>query len=680
MNGKKWIAILLILCLCAGIAIAGDTKKADDKVVKDDKVIDKTKETTKEIKNSSIPGIKVTDTSAASYSVTKQSETVIKIKKQEAKGEHTKTIVSFPKSELDKIDVDHDNLFGYIRFDDNGNIVEQKTVASSELVSGCVMTFSETIIDGYSGSYTKAGTSQNVSQSFAEGQSFPSNKTSAVSLNISTTAYSDPYSEIAAMLNITSWHKFDGNATQRKIDSTGNGHAAVSVGTPIYTTGKYNNGTKYPTGTNYFYIPHSSSYNTSNGFVSVWFMIYSTSGTQNIIEKVNTNAASAGLSLDVYLTKLESRVQTSSTIIGPTPAINVWHNVIQTRNGARQYMYYDGVLYNSASYSIAPYTNGSIIIGGRKLTGAYQFPLNGTVDSILIGSDNISALQAQAIYRDGLQQLQAKTNANSTYSTMWNSSSNNPLTLPVSSLDGLISSIQFKVPVNVTQNGINIYYYNQTAAPFTPTSTIYFTEDTTLISDSHTGTLQTVNISHTSLHTAQDGTLIPYEVLPEYYGTLDFDTNNANSTSSRNATHFIIDTGYVKTNTTYNYSIGIPNYIEEMTWSEWNPNNATCSVKVQIANSTPYTSWNFTTTNISNGNVYSLVYPGNQTVISNATASNGQVSILATGIPDGVYWIAGYVNGEFGHPGTEVIIIGVAGAFVGASFINTWYRKRRKLN
>lgn len=58
---------------------------------------------------------------------------------------------------------------------------------------------------------------------------------------------------------------------------------------------------------------------------------------------------------------------------------------------------------------------------------------------------------------------------------------------------------------------------------------------------------------------------------------------------------------------------------------------------------------------------------------------NGSASIIIVGLVDGVYWLTetpvltGFVN----VPAVAVVIIGAAGAFVGGSFINKWYRRRR---
>lgn len=121
---------------------------------------------------------------------------------------------------------------------------------------------------------------------------------------------------------------------------------------------------------------------------------------------------------------------------------------------------------------------------------------------------------------------------------------------------------------------------------------------------------------------------------------------------------------------------------EEMVWSDWDPDNETCNAKLQIGNGTPGTTWNITTTNVTNGNIYILVYAANGTEVGNATAANGSVSIIVVGLADGVYWLTETVSSGVirfvNIPAVDVIVVIAAGGAVGASVIGKWYRKRRK--
>jgi hypothetical protein len=682
---RKFITVIFILLLLVGLAYAGDIKKEDkkvDDVVKDKNITDATKETSKEIKKDS--GIKVKDTASEiskyKYFKDKNKITISKNEAKDKKGKqlsHTKTILTVDEKTAKSIDVDKDGKFGYLRMVD-GQVVDSKTVTLAELTTGIDATFSDVIIDGFAGSYTKTGSSQNISTNMSLGQSFNSSKTSAMTVNISTTAYGDPYSEIAA-LNPVAWYKFDASSGATVSDSSGNGYHGTAYYGMTWVPGKYKNSGKFDGSNDYVGVPISESMNLSGKEFTLNFWIYPTSTSDDVLDLCDASThglrfyLASGSFMDLY--RNASGAHECWNFAGFTA--NKWYMISIVQNNTHHSVYANGIFKESVATPPLTFKDETTMRIGSNL-GAGQY--DGKFDNfVYIAGKSLNSTQISTLYYDGLTQFQAKTNANSTYSGYWNSSSNNPLTLPISSLDGLMSSIQFKVPVNVTQNGVTIYNYNQTVAPFTPIASVLFTNDITEITDSHTATIQTVNISHTSTNTAQSGSLIPYEILDGYDGTATFQTNNPNASISRNETAFVISTGYLPANSTYYYNVQIPNHIEEMLWYDWDPTNETCNAKVQIGNSTPYTTWNITTYNVTDGSLYKLVYAGNGTEAGNATAANGSASIIILGLVDGVYWLTetpvliGFIN----VPAVAVVIIGAAGAFVGGSFINKWYRRRR---
>lgn len=151
---RKFIAIIFILLLFVGIAYAGDVKKEDKEVLKDDSTtVDKTKESLKEIKK----GISVRDTSAdiSKYDI-KTEKGKITISKAESvkdsKVEHTKTKLVLDEKTAKSIDVDKDGKFSVLRKVD-GQVVEVRVVTLKELTTGIDTTFSEVIINGFTGYY-----------------------------------------------------------------------------------------------------------------------------------------------------------------------------------------------------------------------------------------------------------------------------------------------------------------------------------------------------------------------------------------------------------------------------------------------------------------------------------------------------------------------------------------------
>lgn len=151
---RKFITVIFILLLLVGLAYAGDIKKEDKDVLKDDSTtVDKTKESLKEIKK----GISVRDTTAdiskydvktEKYKITISKTDTVKNKKVE----HTKTKLVMDEKTAKSIDVDKDGKFSVLRKVD-GQVVEVRVVTLKELTTGIDTTFSEVIINGFTGYY-----------------------------------------------------------------------------------------------------------------------------------------------------------------------------------------------------------------------------------------------------------------------------------------------------------------------------------------------------------------------------------------------------------------------------------------------------------------------------------------------------------------------------------------------
>ena len=151
---RKVIAVIFILFLLVGQTYAGDAKKEDKDVLKDDSTtVDKTKETLKEIDK----GIRVRDTSAdiAKYDVLKEKDKITISKTDTVKDKkikHTKTKLVMDEKTARSIDVDKDGKFSVLRKVD-GQVVEVRVVTLKELTTGINTTFSEVIINGFTGYY-----------------------------------------------------------------------------------------------------------------------------------------------------------------------------------------------------------------------------------------------------------------------------------------------------------------------------------------------------------------------------------------------------------------------------------------------------------------------------------------------------------------------------------------------
>ena len=154
---KKIIIAIILLSLFLSVASAKDTLIGDtviDSSAKESKIITNVPA---ELKNKiAIAG------ADSSYKVTKTSDYII-ISKAEAKDTHTKTKCTIDLSVIESLPGYNGKEFRYVRLVD-GRIVDSKLIKTKDVLKGKTVvfgaTFSEVIISGVTGSYTK--TVQNV--------------------------------------------------------------------------------------------------------------------------------------------------------------------------------------------------------------------------------------------------------------------------------------------------------------------------------------------------------------------------------------------------------------------------------------------------------------------------------------------------------------------------------------
>jgi len=647
---RKFITVIFILLLLVGLAYAGDIKKEDkevDDVVKDNNITDATKETSKEIKKDS--GIKVKDKSSeiSKYKIEKDKNKII-ISKAEAKGKdgkqlsHTKTVLTLDEKTARSIDIDEDGLFGYARFVD-GQLVESGTVTLAELINGKEVTFSDVIINGFSGSYS-------VSKTVTIGnhtESFNAINATAIVVEVEGVGEYQAWDEN----NISTYVSTPSIAVPFNTNATDIGpqHYAVSATNMSYTSdcgvfGGKNSFVSYsknvPTIGNYTYIVRFNTTRTTEQCI-VAKNYYPTSPIY-ATTYLSSSVMSAYLRKN-YPTYSYSRVRTAPAVGKFVVFSCEKSNVLRTS--------VNGVLGTSTPINTSlNYSNTDVFRIGQRMSDLY---FKGYIDYFILYPNTLTPAELM-FHVVGFSGSSVKFNNTGSRYPLYSDSQT--ITPPAS-----VNSINILSNTNESRN---------------VTFTAYFTEDTTLISDTNTSLMQTVNISHSRPSVAESGQLLPYGILDGYDGELTLTTDNANATVTRNETHFVISTGYLPANSTYYYNVQIPNHIEEMLWYDWDPTNETCNAKVQIGNSTPYTTWNITTYNVTDGSLYKLVYAGNGTEVGNATAVNGSASIIIVGLVDGVYWLTE-------TPGTELFLnppfVITSFVIVGGGFvIASWLNQRRK--
>jgi hypothetical protein len=257
-----------------------------------------------------------------------------------------------------------------------------------------------------------------------------STQLSATNANIAAisaqiTLLNQQYSALLAQLNLVlaqlnqtpttlstgllAWYPFTGNAK----DSSGNNNHG-SVYSATLTTDRYGNSNSaynfnafkwtWGSGGEYIYIPYSSSFNSANLSVSVWFMkspVYISNQDACIINRfeggysnpngqtwymlVNTNDDS--LTSTIYPPSSSNSYASIFSSTGPKVTNGVWNNAILTFDGSNMKIYFNGLLVNTIpANGMTMNVNGrsGISIGTSIQANGHWNPFNGKIDDVRI--------------------------------------------------------------------------------------------------------------------------------------------------------------------------------------------------------------------------------------------------------------------------------------------------------
>lgn len=517
------------------VADNGNMKK-DKKI--DEKVTDKTKEVAKEItsKDKDIKGkVTVTDSDSSKYTVEKKSKTEISISKDEVKGEHTKSKVTFTRSDLQKIDVDGDQLYGVLHIADDGSTVHD-VYTESQLTSGTDMIFSENIVNGYSGYWE--GTYTGVP---------------------SGTTLDTP--DVAASQRVT--YSIDGSI-------------------PTHTAIDENNASSYPSGAQVI-IPFNENSNS---------LINSVTGTDTNVSYSDGYAHYNGIdSRTAYSNNNYFNISANKTIhmrfkMNAAPSVTSWL-IGKYAGGANTagwfiYSYSDGKLRivsaTTVSSSEVYYITSSSYADSKVHDLAVTFDTVNRVmkvymDGKYLGQDtwtgtliNIAQTEYIGSYSGGAgYYLNCGIYHTGIYNGILSNSSIRTLTTGGSGIAirpvGYDTYTSYNVSpgtektISSSQAFNGLYYLDSSSGTHNVTIRIYFTEDVTKITETKDTVYQNVSIIHTKQNaTASVGT-IAYELDPLYSGDPVLTSNNTNATVSRNDTHVIISTGLVKQGQSFSYAV-----------------------------------------------------------------------------------------------------------------------------
>jgi len=189
---------------------------------------------------------------------------------------------------------------------------------------------------------------------------------------------------------LVGYWSFDEGSGNVAYDASGNNNHGTLINGPQWTTGKVGGGLSFDGVDDYVRIPHSASLDIDAHFtISAWIKTTANmSGaccvTHNIFRKfVVPKYITMGISYntEIYLL-LKDDNGNSLNPRGYTPAGNrvnngEWHHIVAVRDGIYGYLYYDGVLFASASNpNIGSVSNlGGLAIG---------FGFNGLIDEVRI--------------------------------------------------------------------------------------------------------------------------------------------------------------------------------------------------------------------------------------------------------------------------------------------------------
>ena len=411
--------------------------------------------------------------------------------------------------------------------------------------------FSEIIIDGFVGTWEVIAYNLSVSDSLNFGQEFNASNVTSLSINVTDDATkAHPYD--INTTGLVGWWKLDDDY----LDSSVNGNNGTAYGDTHYVNGKYNNGSSFDGDSDYILLGAPEILNLTDHFFISFNINACEWNSLNVFLTNNNNAFESIVFLNQN-DNLIFRLQNSTNIIfdvnHPYSNTNELIHVAGELSGGVQKFYINNILVGINSFEgvLKKYN-------GWKIAADWSTrEFNGTVDNLLIYNRDLSESERNNLYHNHLQQLQIKTNSNSTWSPVWNCTADNPIKVPYGSGE-LFNLLNFTVPDTVVQNGITIYDYPSTVQ-FDATATVGYTEDITKITESAAAGTYTLNITHAAglngtgaiNYTTTNSVLLN----ADFWNVATLTTDNPNATLSTTLPHFNISTGYVIAGTEYYYFI-----------------------------------------------------------------------------------------------------------------------------
>lgn len=194
---------------------------------------------------------------------------------------------------------------------------------------------------------------------------------------------------------------FDQGSGSTVVDESVNSTAALSTGSPTYTTGQIGQGMNGFTTSNYLTATNDSVFNVSALTACVWMNLASTSTNPVAFARSSGAFDTSGMWTIGFGSGLAPRVRlylaSSTTLDSPTNVtLGAWNQVCMTYDGATLVMYQNGVQVQSQALSGAMGSLTRAVSIGALSNGTQ--PINGSVDEAKIYSRALSATEIKAEY------------------------------------------------------------------------------------------------------------------------------------------------------------------------------------------------------------------------------------------------------------------------------------------
>lgn len=525
---QKFLTMLVVLMMLVPSVIAAPNENANTKGLK---ITDLSKGTMKEVKDDKVKGIK---TSSSDIVVDEKGKNHIKLKDSKPSkvpNEHKKVKVSFDSNELKSIDVDGDGKFSILEITDDGVVIDQYIATSAQLTSGIDMTFSEVEINGFSGYLEQTFTNvasgtvldiddvtdaENAIVTVSASGTIPT-YAPIVDTNMSTYPSPDNIILLLPMYNKTdiSGHSA---TTEAGVTYSADGKATFTGNGVNTTPASYIGVTTVPTPLTNFTIV-TKGIGVYTGCTRPADLLLRSITTSAQFTKENIPVEVKGLTEVSYRTIFGTSNNTTSKVRADNMA-----PVTAAAAGAWTQTY--------------PWTVQKYYSNNDKY-------IPGVVDLVMLYDKELSIVEEDTIY------------------AMGSGVSFQPE--PSDSFTGynVASGVEKTLATAATCTGIE--YMDTTRATRDITVKVYYTEDTTVSTETSTDDFYNASVVFSPSVDLSNGTIVR-PIPPLYTGTAVLDSNNTNTVMTQNRTHYTIYTGTLTAGSWAGYNVSVPNNADHGMW------------------------------------------------------------------------------------------------------------------